>query len=271
MATNSNTRQKGTLRPIAAALSAVVIAFCAWSMSQYVNGRDPLAFLGSEALQTTTEAQAEQDGQGQEQADAQASEEKAASDDEKSDDGAKKKDSKQSSKKKSSKDKASKEKESSKAEEQASDTAVSSDSDSQVVETTSSSSSSQQQSQGSSQKASASSSSPAQAETAPAEQTQPAKPQTIVVTLQVDGGAGVSSAEIELQPGSTALDVLRVAGVGIETISNPFGSGTWVTSIGGLAEDSSHGWTYRVNGSLPGVMSDLYQLSDGDTVLWRYV
>ncbi len=256
-----NNGQKKTLRPIVAAISAMVIAFCAWSMSQYVNGHDPLAFLGSEALQTTVEEQVGQDDQGQAGAKA---EDETASDDAKSDGTAEKKDAKKSSEKDSSRSESSEES-SSKVETQAFDTVESTDVETQVTEVTNSASA--QQPQSSSHEASSSS----KEETAPAEQPQPAKSQTIVVTLQVDGGAGVSSAEIELEPGSTALDVLRSAGVGIETISNPFGSGTWVTSIGGLAEDSSHGWTYRVNGSLPGVMSDLYELSDGDTVLWQYV
>ncbi len=34
-------------RVFVTALAAVLIAFCAWSMSEYVQGRDPLAFLGS--------------------------------------------------------------------------------------------------------------------------------------------------------------------------------------------------------------------------------
>lgn len=38
-------------RALVAALAVVVIAFCAWSMSEYVNGRDPLAFLGTSATQ----------------------------------------------------------------------------------------------------------------------------------------------------------------------------------------------------------------------------
>lgn len=39
-------RGVGAGRVVALALSVLVIAFCAWSMGEYVAGRDPLAFLG---------------------------------------------------------------------------------------------------------------------------------------------------------------------------------------------------------------------------------
>ena len=58
MAEGNEPRHEG--RPVTRALIAIVaalaIGFCAWSMSQYVAGRDPLALIdGSGALQTTAE------------------------------------------------------------------------------------------------------------------------------------------------------------------------------------------------------------------------
>lgn len=44
-------------RVLIAAIAIIVVVFCAWSMSEYVHGRDPLAWLSSQqALQTTQEA-----------------------------------------------------------------------------------------------------------------------------------------------------------------------------------------------------------------------
>lgn len=47
------------LRALLVAFAVVVIAFCVWSMSEYMQGRDPLAWLtGSDALVTTNETTA---------------------------------------------------------------------------------------------------------------------------------------------------------------------------------------------------------------------
>ena len=75
----SNARQDRVTRGVVAVVAALVIAFCGWSMSQYVQGRDPLAFaLGSDALQTTSEAKEQAKDQAQGQTKAQAkSEDKA--------------------------------------------------------------------------------------------------------------------------------------------------------------------------------------------------
>lgn len=48
------------LRILIACIAVVAIAFCAWSMSQYVQGQDPLAWLlGQPALQTTAQSAAD--------------------------------------------------------------------------------------------------------------------------------------------------------------------------------------------------------------------
>lgn len=46
----------GAARVVVGVLSALLIAFCAWSMSQYVQGKDPLAIFGS-GTQTTQASQ----------------------------------------------------------------------------------------------------------------------------------------------------------------------------------------------------------------------
>lgn len=274
-APHATTRQGKAVRGIVGALAAAAIAFCGWSMSEYVGGRDPLAaLLPHDALQTTVEAADDattsQDDKAtaksaQEEKTSQATEKQATTSSDKGADKAKQADKKQETKAEQTKT-------------STSDKAPAQDTTSaqaatthEVVETIAVEEPvpSDDTSQGS-----APTPAPVAQEAAPVEEPvaqEPARPQTIYVTLSIDGGAGASSATIELYPGATAFDALLSAGVGVETIPNPFGSGTWVTSIGGLAEDAGHGWTYRINGSLPGIMSDLYQLADGDAVLWQYV
>lgn len=48
---SSTSRSRTWLRVLVAIIAAAVIAFCAWSMSEYANGRDPLAFLGTSATE----------------------------------------------------------------------------------------------------------------------------------------------------------------------------------------------------------------------------
>lgn len=224
-------------RALVACLATVLVAFCGWSAAQYLNGNDPLAFLtGASALQTTVEA-----AQDEESAPQQA--------------------------------------EAAPRELEASGTAAATE----ALEETPAAAPEAQEEQAVAETQQSSSTSEAAPQTTVYETSSPAgqgassqsqalaPARTIVVTLSIDGGEGVSSAQIELNPGSTAYDALLAAGVSVSTIPNHFGSGTWVTSIGGLAEDAVHGWTYRVNGSMPNVMSDLYELHDGDSVLWQYV
>ena len=270
-------RQGKVVRGIVAAIATLVIAFCGWSMSEYVGGRDPLAgLLPHDALQTTAEAA---DDTASDQDDKATSKDAKA---EKTSQAADKKSDKDADKaKKADKKKGDKESKTEQAKASAADDAPSRDATPsqggvthEVVETVAVEEAVPVDGSSPSQDPSPTQQAPVAQEAAPVaepEVQEPARPQTILVTLSIDGGAGASSATIELYPGATAFDALVAAGVGVETIPNPFGSGTWVTSIGGLAEDAGHGWTYRVNGSMPNVMSDLYQLGDGDSVLWQYV
>ncbi|MGN0287380.1 MAG: DUF4430 domain-containing protein [Atopobiaceae bacterium] len=55
----TDTERRGshnTARVVVGVLAALLIAFCAWSMSQYVQGKDPLAIFGS-GMQTTQASQ----------------------------------------------------------------------------------------------------------------------------------------------------------------------------------------------------------------------
>lgn len=88
----------------------------------------------------------------------------------------------------------------------------------------------------------------------------------ITVSVSVNG----SSHRVSLSQGATAYDALLATGASVSSGAYP-GGGTWVTAINGLGEDASHGWTYKVNGSMPNVMSDRYTVHDGDSVVWGYV
>lgn len=88
----------------------------------------------------------------------------------------------------------------------------------------------------------------------------------ITVSVSVNG----SSHRVSLSQGATAYDALLATGASVSSGAYP-GGGTWVTAINGLGEDASHGWTYKVDGSMPNVMSDRYTVHDGDSVVWSYV
>lgn len=88
----------------------------------------------------------------------------------------------------------------------------------------------------------------------------------ITVSVSVNG----SSHRVSVPQGATAYDALLATGASVSSGAYP-GGGTWVTAINGLGEDASHGWTYKVNGSMPNVMSDRYTVHDGDSVVWSYV
>ena len=88
----------------------------------------------------------------------------------------------------------------------------------------------------------------------------------MTVSVSING-AGY---RVSLRSGATAYDALLATGASVESGAYAAG-GTWVTAIDGLGQDASHGWTYSVNGSMPGMMSDLYAVHDGDSVVWSYV
>lgn len=88
----------------------------------------------------------------------------------------------------------------------------------------------------------------------------------MTVSVSING----SSSRVSLSQGASAYDALLATGASVSSGAYP-GGGTWVTAINGLGEDASHGWTYKVNGSMPNRMSDLYTVHDGDSVVWSYV
>lgn len=89
---------------------------------------------------------------------------------------------------------------------------------------------------------------------------------SMTVSVSING----SGYRVSLRSGATAYDALLATGASVESGAYA-GGGTWVTAINGLGQDASHGWTYAVNGTMPGMMSDLYAVHDGDSVVWSYV
>ncbi len=117
-------------------------------------------------------------------------------------------------------------------------------------------------------------SSNASGQSAPSGQTSPSVPSNIVtVSVQIDSSAAGSpvslSTTVSFEKGATAYDALVGTGVAVGSEQSVYG--IYVTSIGGLAADKDSGWTYYVNGAFINDSCGDYVLSDGDTVLWKYV
>ena len=141
-------------------------------------------------------------------------------------------------------------------------------------ETTQSQQTSQSQSQSQSRQQSGQQTTPTPTPT-PEPEPEPAQPETLSVTLTVDGSAaGVASWSkgLSLEPGSTVYDALCAADGNVNARST--GYGIYVVGIDGLAEKdhgAKSGWMYAVNGSYPNTACSNYRLKSGDSVTWVYV
>lgn len=102
----------------------------------------------------------------------------------------------------------------------------------------------------------------------------PAQPQTITVSVTIDGtpaGGSRHGGTATLQRGANVYDAL----VAVDGNINARGStyGTYVAAIDGLAEKqhgTASGWLYSVNGVRANTACSNYRLSDGDVVTWTY-
>lgn len=91
----------------------------------------------------------------------------------------------------------------------------------------------------------------------------------ITVTVQVRGPSGIlyPEREVDLEPGEqTAIDALRRTGAEVEL---GYG-GSYVVAVDGISATGAAGWKYAVNGVVPAVSGQDYQLHDGDNVVWFY-
>lgn len=242
---------RGAARAVVAVAAVLVIAFCAWSMSEYVNGRDPLAFLtGSDLLQTT----AEPDGADVSSQPGSAPSQDSASTN--SDAGDVVDASKDSVTQTSSTVSSAQPVDASAS---SSEGASSLDGDSALEGASSSDSSAS--SSGSTSSSSSDSRSTAS--------------DTAIVTVTVDGSAAggrSGSVRVSVPEGASVYDALVATGANISATNTAYG--TYVAAINGLAErehGGSSGWVYAVNGTEPNIACSAYVLSAGDTVVWTYV
>lgn len=114
--------------------------------------------------------------------------------------------------------------------------------------------------------ASSSGSAPAYQEPEPEPALAPA-PSTISVYISIDSSRAQSYGLGGFSYGSTVYDALCATGASI------FGSSYYVSAINGFAEKqcgNGSGWTYAVNGSLPGKACGRYTLSGGESISWIY-
>jgi len=88
-----------------------------------------------------------------------------------------------------------------------------------------------------------------------------------IVELSIEGV--LSAQVIALLPGDTAFDLLQRSGADVEYSTSAFG--VFVTSIGGIAGDSSSAWMFYVNGEQPMVGSDSYTPGPNDVIVWRFI
>ncbi|OUO89668.1 hypothetical protein B5F40_09760 [Gordonibacter sp. An230] len=102
---------------------------------------------------------------------------------------------------------------------------------------------------------------------------------SVAVRISVDSGnvgSPVSySGTLSFEEGATVYDALCGTGLALATQWNPLLGSLYVSSIGGLAERHAgypgSGWKYFVNGAEPGYGCNAYVLSDGDSIVWKYV
>ncbi|EHF01559.1 hypothetical protein HMPREF1008_01183 [Olsenella sp. oral taxon 809 str. F0356] len=231
-------RRQKVVRGALSAASVLVIAFCAWSMSQYARGEDPLASLtavSGPSLATTQEAAA---GSGMAAAASESSstgEGPASAGDQGE----------------------------SSSEGRSSDTSSETSAAPQDKPAEGSERGSDEPVEGASSDSSAG---------APSESTVSAPSADdglISVTVSVNGSAST----VRVREGATAYDAL-CAVASVDAGANPYGSGSWVYVIDGVGSTDmsrGHGWVYAVDGSSPSVMSDECPVSDGSVVSWSYV
>lgn len=69
--------------------------------------------------------------------------------------------------------------------------------------------------------------------------------------------------------GLTGTTVYNLTTMLFEVDAQWAGDRVFINAIDGVYQDVSHGWQYWVNGNYASVASNLYNLHDGDSVLWN--
>lgn len=91
----------------------------------------------------------------------------------------------------------------------------------------------------------------------------------VTVTVDKADGSDPITTDVTVADGQTAYDALTASGLEVNAEDSEYG--IFVTAIDGVAGDDSHGWTYTVNGKMPDVGADAYEVKGGDIVVWTYV
>ncbi|TFF91613.1 DUF4430 domain-containing protein [Candidatus Thorarchaeota archaeon] len=86
------------------------------------------------------------------------------------------------------------------------------------------------------------------------------------LTLIVDFGNGTVLNTTDL----AGTDVLEVTESQYILDINWYGSLAFVTSIAGTQNDATKAWQYWVNGIYASVACNIFEVSDGDTIVWNY-
>lgn len=95
---------------------------------------------------------------------------------------------------------------------------------------------------------------------------------TVSVTSSAVGNPVSAGGTYTFSEGATVYDALCALGLSVNAHGSSYG--TYVASIGGLAEKEhggTSGWMYSVNGATPMTACSNYVLSNGDSVVWYYV
>jgi len=95
--------------------------------------------------------------------------------------------------------------------------------------------------------------------------------QSVRLTIDFGDGRAPMSAESRWHEGMTVADLLN-SEPAINVASTGSGAGTFLTSLGGAANEGAGGrnWTYRVNGKHADRSFAVYELRPGDQVLWTF-
>ena len=99
-----------------------------------------------------------------------------------------------------------------------------------------------------------------------------ASPTSITSSLVLDFGNGEISTS-SATGSKTAFDALektaREKNLEIKA-NNNYDFGVLVEGIGSFTNNSSKSWLYYVNGQMPSVAADKYELKQGDIIEWKY-
>ena len=85
------------------------------------------------------------------------------------------------------------------------------------------------------------------------------------INLVIDFGNGT----VASFSGLTGTTVYNLTIMLFEVDAQWAGDRVFINAIDGVSQDESHGWQYWVNGNYASVASNLYNLHDGDSVLWN--